>query len=234
MKLASSFKFWPLISPQGDGNGFPCDRASDCHGHVLALNFPARGRKRYLPALSPSQEGVLALNFPARGRKRICLGGRASAVGGVLALNFPARGRKRLPWGLATFLYLKFWPLISPQGDGNQAQSGFDGSQSLVLALNFPARGRKPEAHRDPKYHGACQFWPLISPQGDGNWKHCPEMPSKLAFWPLISPQGDGNHCVRRRAARGLESFWPLISPQGDGNVKTQNSITFDPMGFGP
>ena len=63
----------------------------------------------------------------------------------------------------------KFWPLISPQGDGNEVMTGIGlYNRFMVLALNFPARGRK----RCPRLEHVGQdalFWPLISPQGDGN-----------------------------------------------------------------
>ena len=62
----------------------------------------------------------------------------------------------------------KFWPLISPQGDGNVIEAAVASIDSHVLALNFPARGRKLEnalwSQRFDRW-----FWPLISPQGDGN-----------------------------------------------------------------
>ena len=111
--------FWPLISPQGDGNRYGIRAAMDLRIDVLALNFPARGRKllgHLLP--SPPRGGVLALNFPARGRKRFR--NELEALESiVLALNFPARGRKHVYYVSAR-------------------------RPACVLALNFPARGRKP------------------------------------------------------------------------------------------
>ena len=62
----------------------------------------------------------------------------------VLALNFPARGRKLRGAILWRALFPWFWPLISPQGDGNEHdQVLINVIKEQVLALNFPARGRK-------------------------------------------------------------------------------------------
>ena len=61
---------------------------------VLALNFPARGRKLGKLSRTLHRTGVLALNFPARGRKPNEYRLRRFATVDVLALNFPARGRK--------------------------------------------------------------------------------------------------------------------------------------------
>ena len=177
--------FWPLISPQGDGNDSSHDVALPAAG-VLALNFPARGRK---PGVKQ-----FAGTFPC----------------GVLALNFPARGRKLDNCCLcAVGIGYGFWPLISPQGDGNVRMENCGAPRNgRVLALNFPARGRKPNLNGGSK-SPLFTFWPLISPQGDGNGGF--GLPNKLPvndwmFWPLISPQGDGNH-ARLKKYNGVKSI---------------------------
>ena len=86
----------------------------------------------------------------------------------VLALNFPARGRKRLEELHSSGKIVVFWPLISPQGDGNDECRGHSTEGEAVLALNFPAMGRKHGKGSAP-FFLSFSFWPLISPQGDGN-----------------------------------------------------------------
>ena len=121
-----------------------------CHVYyffvVLALNFPARGRKPksrwtfrsrlppFWPLISPQGDGNTATSKV-----------RMRQYAFVLALNFPARGRKLefLPSSTSE-QHEEFWPLISPQGDGNEEEYNKRYTSQLpVLALNFPARGRK-------------------------------------------------------------------------------------------
>ena len=165
---------------------------------VLALNFPARGRKPegiykigrpehhpFWPLISPQGDGNPIQPIGTSGEPSV-----------VLALNFPARGRKPGQFFLNQAVHLsEFWPLISPQGDGNRFEGG---------------------DHREEAIPG---FWPLISPQGDGNDRQERRSPQfEEGFWPLISPQGDGNFVDSMAAAHRRAWFWPLISPQGDGN----------------
>ena len=79
---------------------------------------------------------------------------------GVLALNFPARGRKRYILVLYIQSRLSFWPLISPQGDGNRIGDTAERHQAIVLALNFPARGRKLELIMIKKVEMVMGFGP--------------------------------------------------------------------------
>ena len=121
------FRFWPLISPARGRK------------HSNGLFQRSRKRTSFWPLISPQGDGNTGENDD----------NRQTEPERVLALNFPARGRKLTRFDIrATDRHEWFWPLISPQGDGN---------------LKNALIGRDDIA----------PFWPLISPQGDGNIE-CP------------------------------------------------------------
>ena len=139
----------------------------------------------------------------------------------VLALNFPARGRKRDRLSRYSASKFSFWPLISPQGDGNTSKDRTMQYAFIVLALNFPARGRK---RYDLLTNELSQAVLALNFPARGRKPleehHVPiYVPISIRlFWPLISPQGDGNDGMMNLLRHGQFLFWPLISPQGDGN----------------
>ena len=176
--------------------------------HVLALNFPARGRKREivrnddLPNLK-----VLALNFPARGRKHSESESDVPEEQAFWPLISP-QGDGNFENSDPSRAEGLFWPLISPQGDGNQSFLIAEKLFTFVLALNFPARGRKhpPLYFRIPYFPVLALNFPARGRKQRGGqplWRR------KRSFWPLISPQGDGNDLPIIAASPAMGSFGP-------------------------
>ena len=83
--------------------------------------------------------------FPARGRKLDVTGFNKFPLG-VFSYLFPARGRKLI--SLTKLINLiddrSFFPIFSPQGDGNiSPRVDWRSKTSPVFSYLFPARGRK-------------------------------------------------------------------------------------------
>ena len=134
LPLILSDKLIPTFSPQGDGNrqlmseGLPPRTV-----YVDPYLFPARGRKRLIPAINREDwTTVDPYLFPARGRKPQLHDKPSSSRTYVDPYLFPARGRKRTAFcticHLHSFLLI---PTFSPQGDGNASLIDALGRRSI-------------------------------------------------------------------------------------------------------
>ena len=170
---------------------------------------------------------------------------RAGELGRRLFRSFPRKGMETSPPPTQfTLLLTGSFPIISPQGDGNNFSSQRstcklpgtfpiispqgDGNHAnqihrLPMKTNnfsdhFPARGWKQFLAKR-SVPPVFQAFPIISPQGDGNdiFSYIKKSMSGEAPFPIISPQGDGNkiYCIKQSPFRAA---FPIISPQGDGN----------------
>ena len=160
---------------------------------------------------------------------------------GSFSDHFPARGWKLMSSAKSTKFSLgKPFPIISPQGDGNEMRlvkletkrlfrsfprKGMETLWTTTFPLllmtcfsdHFPARGWKPSMCSE--WDSASTF-PIISPQGDGNtafgWSWAT---IGASAFPIISPQGDGNKMENLGLTLFFYVAFPIISPQGDGNT---------------
>ena len=137
---------FPLISPQGDGNKnrLASTSALPCKGNFSA-HFPARGWKR--KGLHPHEVQFLFRSFPRKGMEtinKVCSPYKTTFF--YFSAHFPARGWKQNTQPERSRVRYSF-PLISPQGDGNNTIPNFLQGKWIPLFRSFPRKGMET-AHR--------------------------------------------------------------------------------------
>ena len=125
-----------------EGDGTRC-------GFVFFLSFPRKGTETSWPYRPLRQIPRFFLSFPRKGTETFVVQAGQGDSPQFFSYLFPARGRKL--GGFSPYLdpkSLGFFPIFSPQGDGNLCRLVmvlFPSSD--VFSYLFPARGRKHDIY---------------------------------------------------------------------------------------